>query len=179
MFKQKTLIITRGIPGCGKSTFVNTYLKTFTNIVESDKIRLDINGFDSNGKINQVDKKDIWYIIYQTIEKLLNENKNVTLDATNLTKWSIIKLKEIAFRTNARLIIINFSNISLETALQQNKNRLPSYKIVPENVIERMYKEMYKARNIKALDGLEIYTPITFLEKLQGENNDVLYSIQN
>ena len=175
MNTQNILFLTRGVPGCGKSTFVNKYLKNISLIVESDEIRLQLNGFDTNNKISQGNEQIVWKTIYSKVEKLLLEKHNVSLDATNVTKWSITKVKQIAEKTNTRIIIINFSNISVETALQQNKNRLPIYKRVPEEVILRMYKEMNKSRNVKALEDLEIYTPDEFVKWMK--ENDLLYSI--
>jgi len=139
--------MTRGIPGCGKSTFVKEYMSKISKVVESDVIREAINGRClENGRefINQNNGAAVWVIVDKEIEMTLQNNQSVTLDATNINFWQLDKYKKIAEKYKAEYIVIDFSNVSLEEALMRNSLRLPEYKRVPDKVIERMYRDIIK-----------------------------------
>ena len=157
----KYLFITRGIPGSGKSSFVKSYLNPISTVIESDTVRKNLMGlvFDENKKdygINQANGADVWKEIYKQVRENLEKN-SVTLDATNIHKWSLITAENIAKEMGAEAIIIDFSNVTLNDCLTRNNWREPSYKRVPEEVIIRMHKEICKA-NEKLYDIKNLYS---------------------
>ena len=139
---KKYLFVTRGIPGSGKSSFVKNYLKPISTIIESDVIRKDLMGLVFNKDkneygINQANGNEVWKEIYKQIKENL-KTSSVTLDATNIQKWSLNTIINIGNEVNADVIIVDFSNITLNDCLTRNAWREPSYKRVPEEVIIRM-----------------------------------------
>ena len=78
---MKKLILTVGISGSGKSTYVNSLSRDEYVIVSPDNIRHFITGDVSN----QTKNKEVFEIVNETIILALNAGmKNVVLDATNL-----------------------------------------------------------------------------------------------
>ena len=157
----KYLFVTRGIPGSGKSSFVKNYLEPISTVIESDTIRKDLMGLVFNEEkkdygINQANGADVWKEIYRQVRENLKKT-SVTLDATNIHKWSLNTAEDIAKEVNAEIVIVDFSNVTLNDCLSRNNWREPSYKRVPEDVIIRMHKEICKA-NEKLYDVKNLYS---------------------
>lgn len=152
--------LTRGIPGSGKSTFVGKYLENISKVVESDVIRQKMKGLDKAGKISQNDGQEVWDEINRIIYNLLHTGQSITLDATNIANYLLRKYKRVADKFGYEFIIIDFSNISLEKALQQNLNRI-FCKQVSNKVIEKMYHQLIK-ENAKL--QFEVLTKEQFLD---------------
>lgn len=141
------LFVIRGIPGCGKSTFVQKYLTKISNVIESDVVREKMNGrIFKNGRecINEANGDKVWKEIFKQLRDSLSQNQSTTIDATNINIWQLKEYKDLAKEYNAELIIIDFSDISLEEAKIRNSLRIPEYKRVPEKVIEKMYRNLLK-----------------------------------
>jgi len=152
--------LTRGIPGSGKSTFVDKYLKNISKVVESDVIRQKMKGLDEAGKISQNNGQEVWDEINRIIYSLLHTGQSITLDATNIANYLLRKYKRVADKFNYEFVIIDFSNISLEKALQQNLNRI-FCKQVSNEVIEKMHRQLIK-ENAKL--QFEVLTKEQFLD---------------
>ena len=75
------LLITVGIPGSGKSTWIQSQ-KGF-EVVSLDKIRKQLTGSTTN----QSREKEVVDIGKNKIRQLLNAGKNVIYDATNVKYW--------------------------------------------------------------------------------------------
>lgn len=138
---MRNLIILRGIPASGKSTWVkNNELEQFT--VSSDALRLLYAGveYDLEGyqRISQKADKKVWNELYSIVENRMKDGQLTVVDATHISEKSISEYKKLSKKYNYRITIINF-NISLEEALKRNSER-EEYKQVPEKVIEDMYK---------------------------------------
>jgi len=139
--------VMRGIPGCGKSSFTRDYMTKISNVIESDIIREKISGRTvENGReyISQLNNETVWKEIFNQLEKSLELHKSTTIDATNINVWQLKNYEKLANKYGAELIIIDFSDVSLSEAKIRNSLRLPEYKRVPDNVIERMYRNLLK-----------------------------------
>ena len=143
--KQKNLWLTVGIPGSGKSYFVNNGFTNLTHIenpriVSRDEIRFRIldetNCTDYFGKEGKV-----WVEYVDTIQKYLDDEEitDIIADATHLNKKSREKLLS---NFNLDNININFivATTSLETCLYRNSKR-KGRAHVPKKVIIDMYKK--------------------------------------
>lgn len=176
---MRVIMILRGIPGCGKSTFIrNENLEDFT--IESDKVREMYNGYriDREGKmgIPQDHNKEIWETIHQIIELRMQKGEFIVVDATTSKDSELTKYKKLAREYKYRLHILDFTPIAkteeeqeeyIQQCIKQNKKR-PQYKQVPEEVIRRMYN------NIKELQNGN-YKPLT----LETWKERVYYRKQN
>jgi len=132
--KNNTLILMCGLPRSGKSTYVNKYKDKYNAIVICpDEIRFNIFGH----QFHKPAEDYIWAIAKTFARLLLSQNKNVIIDATNLTfearnVW--IKLAE-EYYVNLKIIWIR---TSVEQCVKRNKNS-PIGKKLPEGRIEEMY----------------------------------------
>jgi predicted kinase len=146
MQKQKRLIILRGLPGSGKSTFLKKYqLEGYT--VCPDEIRLELEAplKDENGKlyISQKNNKKVWGIAFQRLEEKMKKEEIVIMDATHTTFKSIQTYQQLLKKYDYKVLVIDFSSIPLSKIKEQNQLR-EEFRIVPEEVIDRMYKNIIK-----------------------------------
>ena len=147
------LVILVGVPGSGKSTFGKEYANEHNLIVvSSDELRQTLFGDATNQEHNKV----LFNIIDRIVDELLRDGLSVLLDATNLSVWSRKRFIQKAERylVHASALVIH---TSLETAKRRNAAR---ERVVPDSVIERMYK------------GLEMPTTEEGFDEVIIINND-------
>ena len=98
-----------GISGSGKSTHANQYKDNYV-IVSSDGYREKLYG-DIN---DQTHNNELFSIIHKDIIDLINEDKNVIFDATNLSsKHRVSLLSKIKCRKICRIMQVPFEVSSL------------------------------------------------------------------
>jgi len=134
------LILTRGAPGCGKSTWINRWgFDEYT--LSPDNIRLmfqspevDINGGEH---ISQKNDGKVWATLFQILEERMRHGEFTIIDATHSTTQMINRYRDLTTKYRYRVYILDFTDVSLEECLLRNKER--GYKFVPEEVIKNIY----------------------------------------
>lgn len=158
--------VMRGVPGCGKSSFTKDYMSKISNVIESDKIREEINGrIIENGRefISQANSEIVWKKVFEQLENSLKLHQSTTIDATNINMWQLRNYEKLANKYEAELIIVDFSDITLSEAKIRNSLRLPEYKRVPDIVIERMHRNLLKQNtNMSSLKALHNHNEILY-----------------
>lgn len=150
MFENdKYLILTHGIPGSGKSTFI---LNKFgadpeVNIICPDDIREEFKS--EKEKLGDKFEYKVWKTVDERLKESLKKNKTTIIDATFISRKSILKqykvLQEID--SSIQFVIIDFSMLPLEYCLNNNRIRLENGgRFVPEDVIKNMYKRIQKTK---------------------------------
>lgn len=133
-----TLIILVGPPGSGKSFFAKEITDHINNyiIVSPDKIRKELFGDASiqSGNTEVFDK------VYSDICTYLDQGYNVIYDATNCRTLHRNKVVN-GCKDHTYRIICLISSTSLGDCLKRNESR---DRVVPEDVIERMYLNLRK-----------------------------------
>lgn len=139
---MRVLLLFRGAPGCGKSTFIKEHnLEQYT--LSADSIRLQIqspvlmpNGYMG---ISQKNDKDVWKILFNLLEKRMSKGEFTVVDATNSKTSEIARYKEFADKYRYRMYIVDMTNIPIDVVKERNANRFPEYKRVPDKAIDKMY----------------------------------------
>lgn len=140
---MRILLLMRGAPGCGKSTWIKEHhLENYT--LSPDNIRIMCSSLelqpDGNFKISQNSRNEneVWNTLFKILEYRMERGEFTVIDATCSKTKDINQYKELADSYRYRMYIVDFTDISLETCLKQNKMR-PDYKQVPEESIKNIY----------------------------------------
>jgi predicted kinase len=133
---NKTLTIMCGIPGVGKTTWIQKN-KGKSIIVSSDDIRSEIFGQQFCWASN----KFIFAMMEAFVRLLLKNGESVIVDATHLTKISRIEWIRLASQYGAiPKIVLVYANLddikNLEECLKRNKNS--GERFVPEADLSSM-----------------------------------------
>lgn len=144
-------IATRGLPGSGKTTWAEEFLKSVGApggmIVERDKLRgelfSDIDGIGTPDQEKQVTKAQ-----YERIRMGLRFGLTVISSDTNLDDKRLRTLIGIAEDEEADVVIKDFRDVPLDVCLERNLNRS---RHVPEDVIRNMYTKYVKGRDLSII----------------------------
>lgn len=146
---MRVLLLLRGAPGCGKSTWIGKNgLKEYT--LSADDLRLlcasPAMTKDGNYVIDSSNDKFVWKTLFNILELRMRNGDFTVIDATNSTAQEMRKYKKISDEYKYRVFCADFTDIPIETAKERNMNREPLRR-VPEQVIDRMYSR-FKTQNI-------------------------------
>ena len=131
MTTMPKFIMVVGLPGSGKSTYIEKYYSEYV-VHSSDAIREELSGDVNNQDIN----KQVFDTLHKRVKADLAAGRNVVYDATN-TNWKRRKafLQELGcYKCYKECIILA---TPFELCVQRNSLR---DRVVPYYVIERMYK---------------------------------------
>ena len=133
--KMLELILTRGIPASGKSTFAKAWVLSGKNRVRvnRDDIRMQL-----FGKEFGVDEDAVTAVEDAMVEAALKAGNSVIVDDCNIQKRYINRLAAIGHKYNAEVMVKQF-DIPLDVALERNAQR---DRVVPEKVIRDMHKRL-------------------------------------
>ena len=96
---MRTLIVLRGAPGCGKSTFIrNNGLEPYA--ISADGIRLLFESpvvDDENGRvcISQKNDKRVWEMLFEILEQRMERGELCVVDATHSRPKDFQKYKKL------------------------------------------------------------------------------------
>lgn len=140
-----TLIITRGLPGCGKSTAASGWVRMEPDNrfeVNRDAIRLMLGGFVVGSSEQE---KMVTKISHTSIHDLLKAGKDVVCSDTNLQTKYMRELIRIANSVGAEVEVWDMTNVPLDVVHYRNKGRTDK-EPVPERVINKMYFSFVKGQ---------------------------------
>lgn len=140
---MRTLLLMRGAPGAGKSTWIKEHnLEAYT--LSPDNIRIMCSSLElqptGEFKIsqNQETEKEVWDILFKLLEYRMSKGEFTVVDATCSKTKDINQYKQLADQYRYRVFIVDFTDLSLETCLAQDKMR-PEWKRVPNEAIRKIY----------------------------------------
>jgi predicted kinase len=134
---KPTLILLIGIPGSGKSSFVNQLLAKNPQIqlISTDMIRGEIFGNPEN--------QGCWLLVWQEVQRkfelVASRNQTAIYDATNATQYSRHQVIEIAHKAGFMKIVGIWLRTPIWLCLARNKRR---QRCVPESIIFQMYAQL-------------------------------------
>ena len=141
-FDKKNIIMMRGIPACGKSTWANDVINEYNGKIKrvnKDELRMMLD----NSKWSRSNEKLIIKLRNVIIENTLSEGKSIIVDDTNISKKHEIYLREIARRYQATFYIKQI-DLDLSECIARDKLRT---NYVGEKVIRMMHKQLYKTED--------------------------------
>ena len=156
------LILTVGIPGSGKSTWSQQYIRENLNTVRvnSDRLREMLFAYNPYrmkeywSDSNLQDRESIVRkLVRDMASNLLSKGHDVIIDAMHLDKNVIIKMKAVAELNQASILIKEF-NTPLDTCIRRDQQR--------ERHVGKIYI-IQKQEQFRKLKGTEFYTSLTLL----------------
>ena len=125
------LILTRGLPASGKTTWAKQYIQKHIQTANLCKDDLRLQMADTKNRENQViQNRDL------LTENYLSKDYSVIWSDTNLNPIHITRATEIAAKYSAELVIKDFTHVSLSECIKRDLLRFNS---VGQQVIYKMY----------------------------------------
>lgn len=155
MENQVKVIITKGLPASGKSSWADEYVKNHPNFVkvEKDEIRKDGRLF-KDGQYNH--KRGDEGIVLKERDRLirnaLQSGKGVISSDTNLVQKHVTQISNIARQNKVPVEIVTFLDVPLKTLIERDSKR--GDKMVGEQVIRDMFH-----KNVKKMPTFLKYDP--------------------
>lgn len=139
---MRSLVILRGCPGSGKSTWIKeNHLEQYT--LSPDNIRtmvcapvLTPNSTDFS--ISQENDTYVWSLLFELLEKRMENGDFTIIDATHSKSSDFSRYNSLCSTYRYRKYVISFTDVPMEVCKERNRTR-EKYKRVPDEVIEKMY----------------------------------------
>lgn len=140
---MRTLLIMRGAPGAGKTTWIAQHgLADYTISPDDMRILCSSTAMQPSGEFKiaqeQHNEQFVWKIIFEVLEYRMSRGELTVLDATASKTKDIKQYKELADKYRYKMYVIDFTDVPLEKCLEQNRQR-PEFKRVPDSAVENIY----------------------------------------
>ena len=140
---MRTLIITRGAPGSGKSTWIKrNNLEKYTICPDDLRVLCGSRELFADGHVaipcNRATEDATWKVLFNILEYRMSRGELTVIDATASKTADILRYSSLADQYRYRIYCVDFTGVPLETCLAQNKMR-PEDKWVPEAAIKNIY----------------------------------------
>lgn len=147
------LLLTVGLPGCGKTTFAAEYVKSKNNTVNinMDDMRQMMAVSHKNYRFNNSNEAFVQEVQKYAADNLVSKGKNIVVSDTNLNPKVFKKWEKFAKDNNYHFEVVNFFEMfkknqefeheffAVNAFVKQCKERnLLREKSVPEEIIDRM-----------------------------------------
>lgn len=138
---MRTLLMLRGAPGCGKSTWIRENgLEPYA--LSADGIRMLCAGpklaVDGEWIIDPSNDTVVWKILFQMLETRMQNGAFTVIDATNSKSTEMNKYKALCDEYRYRMFCVDMTDIPIEEVKRRNLQREP-LKRVPDAAIDKMY----------------------------------------
>jgi len=144
MKKQHKIIMTRGLPGAGKSTWAKQYQSEHPGTVRTNKDELRAMLHDS--KHSKGKENFVLAVRDFIVDKALVDGHDVVVDDTNLHPKHLARMEEIAAKHRAIVEIKDFTDVPLEECIRRDLARTRS---VGERVIRQMHRQYLETKPAK------------------------------
>lgn len=148
---MRKLLLMRGLPGCGKSTFIRQRgLESYT--ISPDTLRMAHGSpvYQANGGLRVPAEYDriVWQLALELLEKRMFRGELVVFDATHTHPRSFQNYQALARKHRYQVSVVDFSNVSFEVCMERNIQRggLEPQRVVPPLEMERMRDNMERTR---------------------------------
>jgi predicted kinase len=138
------LVINRGIPGSGKSTYANAWVNAANGRVRSNRDDIRFAGYGTYFG-PPIDEEVVTRIQHAGIRAALSAGVSVIVDDCNIEMKYIKALAHIGYEYDAH-VSINLVDVPLNVALERNAKR---DRVVPEKVIRSMHSRLQGLKDVQ------------------------------
>lgn len=155
---MRILLLLRGAPGCGKSTWIEENgLKPYT--LSADSIRLlyqsPIMKADGTEGISPAEDEAVWKTLFKILHARMQSGEFTVIDATNSRTAEIKRYQEMCNIYKYRIYCVDFTDIPSDEVKRRNAGRDP-LKRVSDTVIDTMYARFHSQ---KVPSGIQLIKP--------------------
>ena len=155
---MRILLLLRGSPGCGKTTWIEQHGLT-KYALSADDIRLMCAGPtmmpDGKMAINPNNDNAVWATLFKLLEIRMQNGEFTVIDATNSKTSEMNRYKELCAAYKYRMYCVDFTDLPIDVVKERNRNR-PELKRVPDEAIDKMYSR-FQTQKIPA--GITVLKP--------------------
>lgn len=178
MILLRVLLLFRGAPGVGKSTFIKEHgFEPYT--LSADSIRTmyasPVLNVDGKEEISQNHNKIVWETLRSILEYRMSNGEFTVIDAVNSKTSEINNYKSLCDKYRYRCYIVDMTDIPIDEVKRRNKSR-PEYKQVPERAIDNIYSRFKTQKvpsGIKAIKPEDIDTIFGSVKDMTNEYKKV------
>ena len=155
MIKNKGILyICCGVPGSGKSTFLNEMADPSEKIISRDSIRFSLL---KPGEDYFSHEKEVYSTFVKSITDSINNGFNTYADATHLNEYSRYKLFHALKNRGCHPLkkVAIYFEVPLNICKERNNNRFGTKTYVPEEDLIKMYGSFVHPHKYEGFD--EIY----------------------
>ena len=143
--KMRSLVILRGSPGSGKSTWIQKMnLENYTLCADTIRLLVESPIIVSDKKYRVISQKNdnyVWQLLFELLEKRMSRGEFVVIDATHSRSSDFSRYNKLCERYRYRKYYVDFSDVPIEECKRRNLLR-EEYKRVPDSVIDKMYSRL-------------------------------------
>lgn len=138
---MRVLLLMRGAPGCGKSTYIDKNgLRPYA--LSADEIRLmcqssQMTAYGSE-EISMANDKTVWNMLFKMLEVRMQNGEFTVIDATNSKTSEMNRYKKMCNAYRYRMYCVDFTDLPVDECKRRNRNR-EALRVVPDEVIDKMY----------------------------------------
>ena len=178
--RMRTLLLFRGAPGVGKSTYIEKNgLKPYT--LCADDIRLlcqnPILSVNGNTEITMSNDRAVWQTLFKLLEVRMHRGEFTVIDATNSKTSEMSQYKKLCQEYRYRMYLIDFTDVPIEECKRRNSLRI-AMKRVPNEVIDKMYSR-FKTQKVPS--GITVIKPDEldkiFMKKINLSEYKVIHHV--
>jgi predicted kinase len=132
------IIMIKGLPGSGKSTWAKHYLRANPGTVRINNDDIQKMLFDR--EFVEGEAKTVDAVRNAILEGVISRKKDILIDNTNLHPKHEIYYKAVATQHKYEFLIQDFTRVPIETCIERDAKRYE--RTVGEDVIRNMHKQM-------------------------------------
>jgi predicted kinase len=134
-----TLIVTRAIPGAGKTTWAKDWVDQ--DLGRRARVnRDDLRAMLHDSTWSQELERQVQAVRDATIQRLLDRGVDVVCDDTNLSSRTVRDLRKLAVLSKAEFEVKDMTDVPLEVCLERNRNRLDKAPVPEDWIIDQHRK---------------------------------------
>lgn len=143
---MNVLTVLVGIPGSGKSTYVEKNKQPNEEVLSSDRIRKEL----LSGEEDQTNNKLVFDTLYARARDFLSQGKDVIIDATNISLFERRRVLQNFADMQLKRVAIVFET-PVEVCIERDEKR---QRTVGRAVIEKYARKYQKPRRSEGFDEI-------------------------